>query len=166
VVADFQAAAAASAAAAREDVGNMKKANFTAQLNHDAIERAITSAERRTSGEIRVVIASGEAPEPVTAAKEMFLKLGMTATRERNSVLLFVSPVSQTHAVIADEAIHQKCAPDFWSEITHAMTQQFRDGHYQAGLIQGIEKAGELLSQHFPRQSDDTDELSNQVEII
>ena len=35
--------------------------------------------------------------------------------------------------------------------------------NFTAGLQQGIERAGELLATHFPKQPDDKNELSDQV---
>ena len=141
----------------------MKKSTFIKQLDHPAIEAAIARAEATTSGEIRVAVMHRPAPDPVAAAQALFNRLGMAKTRERNAVLLFVAPESQTFAVIGDVAVHQKCGQPFWEETAAAMAGHFRGGHFTAGLLQGIERAGALLAAHFPHRPDDTNELPNQV---
>ena len=141
----------------------MKHAAFIDQLDHRVIEAAIARAEKLTSGEIRVFISPEPAPEPVVAAQDVFTKLGMTRTKHRNAVLIFVAPSSQTFAVIGDEGVHAKCGDTFWSEIATAMSGHFRDGKFTAGVVHGIERAGALLAENFPRQPGDIDELPNAV---
>ena len=141
----------------------MKRSAFIDQLDHRVIEAAIARAEKLTSGEMRVFIAPKAAPAPVAAAQEIFNKLGMTRTKHRNAVLIFVAPESQTFAVIGDEGVHAKCGDTFWAEVAAAMSGHFRDGHFTAGVVHGIERAGALLAEHFPRRSGDIDELPNAV---
>lgn len=141
----------------------MKKSEFIQKLDHPSLEAAIAQAESRTSGEIRVVVTHGPSVDPVAAAREAFVRLGMTKTRERNSVLLFVAPASQTFAVIGDEAVHQKCGDTFWAELAATISGHFKQGKYNDGLLHGIARAGTLLAEHFPRRPDDADELPNQV---
>jgi len=141
----------------------MKKSEFIQQLDHGAIEAAIAQAEVLTSGEIRVVVTHDPANDPLAAAQAAFERLRMTKTKERNAVLIFVAPASQTFAVIGDEAVHQKCGDDFWAQLAMVMTEHFKQGAYTNGLRQGIELAGALLAEHFPRGEKDSNELSNQV---
>jgi uncharacterized membrane protein len=100
-----------------------------------------------------------------TAAARQFETLGMTQTAERNGVLLFVAPVSQTFAVIGDEGIHARCGPDFWKDVAAAMETDFRAGHYTDGIVKGVARVGEALATHFPRKEGtaDTNELSDEV---
>ncbi len=88
----------------------------------------------------------------------------MTATRDRNAVLLFVAPRSQKFAVIGDEGIHRRCGAEFWQKLVETMREEFRVEHFTDALVQGIAKAGELLSEHFPRRPDDKNELPDNVE--
>ncbi|WP_221031467.1 TPM domain-containing protein [Actomonas aquatica] len=136
---------------------------FNEQLDHERIEQAITAAELRTSGEIRVVLKAGEVDDPTAEAAAEFAKLAMHKTAERNAVLFLVAPEARKFAVFGDEGIHQKCPPDFWSEVAAAMQQHFRAGDPTTALVEGISRAGTLLGQEFPRQDDDVDELSNKV---
>jgi uncharacterized membrane protein len=142
----------------------MRTKNFIAKLDHERIVRAIGAAERQTSGEIRVFIQHGEVADPIVAARARFEKLGMTATRERNSVLIFVAPRSQKFAVIGDSGIHQNCGDEFWQQLVGAMQQHFRVENFTDAVVQAIDQTGELLSRHFPRRSDDRNELPDEVE--
>ncbi len=141
----------------------MKRNHFLQQLDHAALEAAIAAAERATSGEIRVAVSHRPAPDAVAAAQAMFTRLGMAKTRERNAVLLFVAPESQTFAIIGDEGVHRACGQAFWDETAAAMSAAFQRGDFTAGLVAGIARAGALLGERFPRRPDDTNELPNTV---
>ncbi len=141
----------------------MNKTTFIQQLDHSAIESAISRAEALTSGEIRVAVTHERASHALATAQEIFMRNGMQQTKERNAVLIFVAPASQTFAVVGDEAVHEKCGGIFWQELTNAMSDRFKAGDFTGGLKQAIERAGSLLAAHFPRQPGDQDELSNHV---
>ena len=125
---------------------------------------AIAVAELRTSGEIRVVLSQRKTDEPVLAAQKEFERLGMTRTAARNGVLIFLAPASRTFAVIGDRGVHEKCGDAFWRELAAAMTGCFVRGEFTEGLVLGIERAGALLAEHFPRQPDDRNELPDSIE--
>lgn len=141
----------------------MKHRKFVNQLAHERIHAAIRDAELKTSGEIRVMVSHLPAPDPVAAAQQAFLRLGMHQTQHRNAVLFFVAPRSHTFAVIGDEAVHAKCGDNFWRELAGAMAACFKRGEFTEGLLHGIDRAADLLAAHFPRQADDRNELLDDV---
>lgn len=134
------------------------------KIDHSLVVAAIGDAERRTSGEIRVVVSRGKIADPVVEAQRQFERLGMTRTQRRNGVLILFAPRSRTFAVIGDTAIHEKCGDRFWRELAAAMTAHFKCGDFTTGLVHGIDRAGALLAEHFPRAPDDRNELPDDVE--
>ena len=128
----------------------MRPRKFSKHLHHDDIVGAIRDAERKTSGEIRVFISHKHVDDPVAAAQGEFLRLGMNQSTGRNAVLIFVSPRSHKFAVIGDEAVHAKCGDEFWRKLADAMAGYFRKSEFTPGIIHGVQKAGELLAEHFP----------------
>jgi uncharacterized membrane protein len=152
-------------AAEQEDAGEqMSVFSPTPAIDHDRVVAAIAAAELRTSGEIRILIARQKADDPVAAARSHFERLGMTQTAARNGVLIFVAPTSHTFAIVGDTAVHEKCGDDFWRDVAQSMEQQFRRGQFTEGLVNGVERAGALLAEYFPRQPDDRNELPNRIE--
>ena len=142
----------------------MKVREFLKQVRHDDIVAAIHDAEAKTSGEIRVFISRKTVDDSVAAATKAFEKLGMTHTRHRNGVLIFVAPRSRKFAVIGDQGVHQHCGNEFWTAVTEAMSGHFRKSEFTQGIIHGIRRAGELLAAHFPRRPGDGNELPDCVE--
>jgi uncharacterized membrane protein len=143
----------------------MQAKSFLGALDHERIVKAIQDAEARSRGEVRVHVSRQAVEDAQTAAARQFEALGMTRTAERNGVLLFVAPVSQTFAVIGDEGIHARCGPDFWKDVAAAMETDFRAGRYTDGIVKGVARVGEALATHFPREEGtaDTNELSDEV---
>lgn len=150
-VAVFPEGAAALAAVAREGAGNMQPCEFKKRVHHDGVVVAIHDAERKTTGEIRVVVTPRHVEDPVIEAQKEFLRLGMEKSRHRNGVLVFVAPRSHKFAVIGDQAVHEKCGDAFWQKLAEAMTGYFRKSEFTEGIIHGVQKAGEILAEHFPK---------------
>lgn len=140
--------------------------NTLPKIDHDRIVAAIAAAEQRTSGEIRVALARHKSADPMASARHHFERLGLGRTAARNGVLIYVAPRSRNFAVFGDAGVHEKCGDAFWQELAKAMTEFFRRGEFEAGIVHGIERAGELLAAHFPRTAGDCDELPNDVEDV
>jgi len=141
----------------------MNAKEFLKQLRHDDIVAAIRDAERTTSGEIRVFISHKRVEEPVAAAQVAFGRLGMTKTRERNGVLIFVAPRTRKFAVIGDEGVHKRCGDEFWQALAGEMTGHFKKSEFNEGILHAVRKAARLLAEHFPHRPDDANELSDRV---
>ena len=141
----------------------MKQQDFLNQLRHDDIVAAIRAAEQKTSGEIRIFISHHKVADPVAAAQAQFERLGMTRTRHRNAVLIFVAPMSRKFAIHGDQGVHQKCGDAFWRSVAAEISGHFGRSEFTAGIIHGIRQAGDLLAAHFPPQPGDTNELPDQI---
>ncbi len=140
--------------------------NTPAPIQHAPVVAAIQRAEAKTSGEIRVVLARHKAKHPITAAEKHFFRLGMDRTSERNSVLIFLAARSRNFAVVGDRGVHEKCGDVFWTELALAMSDYFKRGDFTAGIIHGVDRAGELLAAHFPRVAGAGNQLPDDIEEV
>ena len=68
--------------------------------------------------------------------------------------------------VIGDTAIHEKIGGAGWNEIRDLIVTGLRGGKPAEGLCAAIGRCGELLAEHFPRASDDVNELPNELRLI
>lgn len=127
------------------------------------IVAAIKVAEMNTSGEVRVHVESSFKGDVLDQAAFMFKKLGMLKTEQRNGVLFYLAAKNRKFAVIGDAGINAKVPDDFWEDVKAAMLGEFKDGKLAEGLVKGIRMAGEKLKEHFPHQSDDVNELSDDI---
>jgi len=82
-------------------------------------------------------------------------------TKDKTGILLFVSLMERYSVVLADTSISQKLPPETWTEVLQILNSQMSQSDLARGFVPAIEKCRELLSQHFPRDPNDTDELPN-----
>lgn len=138
---------------------------FLGSVDNERIVAAIRDAESRSRGEIKVHVAHGKVDDAQEAAARLFEKLGMTATKERNGVLLFIAPKSQRFAILGDAGIHAKAGEATWNEAAAAVSSAFKEARFTDGMIDAVKRVGDVLALHFPRtgSADDRDELSNEV---
>jgi|SRR5690554_2231805 len=140
----------------------MTETFFTPEQQQQVMD-AIASAELNTSGEIRVHIESICKEDVLDRAAFLFDKLNMHKTKLRTGVLFYLSVDDHKLAILGDSGINAKVPKNFWHDIRDHLIKEFRNDNYAGGLSEGIIMAGEQLKAHFPYQSDDVNELSNEI---
>ena len=84
------------------------------------------------------------------AAVEQFFARGLTRTRERTGVLIFVSLAERYARIIADEGIAAKVSNRDWQLAVDALTAHMRDGRIAQALVAAIQQCGAVLADHAP----------------
>lgn len=136
---------------------------FFTEAQEEQIIRAIRQAERNTSGEVRVHIEENCTGDAVDRATHLFGELNMHNTKLRNGILFYIASKDHKFAVVGDEGIHEQVNDAFWQEIRNEVIDEFKAGHFAAGLEKGILHGGEALKQYFPYQDDDINELPDEI---
>ncbi len=135
---------------------------FTKERQQQIVD-AIREAELNTSGEIRVHVDKRCRKDVLDRAVEVFHKLKMEQTRDRNGVLLYVAVDSHKTAILGDEGVNAVVSPDFWNGIIDSAVKQFAKGEYAEGIAEAVTAVGEVLKQHFPYRDDDINELPDEI---
>lgn len=138
---------------------------FLSKEEEAEVVEAIRLAERNTSGEIRVHLEKETSIAPVERAVVLFHELKMDNTRDRNGVIIYVAVKSKQFAIYGDKGINEKVSDDFWNCTKDIMLDHFKNGNNKQALVDGIHNAGVQLQKYFPYQSDDADELSNEISL-
>lgn len=136
---------------------------FFNKREKDEIQKAILNAELDTSGEIRVHIETICEAEVLDRTAYLFKKIGMQKTELRNGVLIYLAVESRKFAIIGDKGINAVVPENFWDDIKNKMAEHFEKGEFVIGLSEGIESAGTRLKRHFPRHSNDINELTDEI---
>ncbi|MCB0579592.1 MAG: TPM domain-containing protein [Phaeodactylibacter sp.] len=136
---------------------------FFTPEQEEQIIAAIRSAERNTSGEIRVHLEDNPKRDIMEEAKRVFFRLGMDKTEARNGVLIILAPERKAFAILGDEGINKVVPENFWQEERDIMQECFRRGAFAEGICKAIEQVGEKLKAYFPYQQDDTNELPDDI---
>lgn len=141
-----------------------KKKEFFTEAENRQIVQAIRDAERMTSGEIRVFVEHRcRFVHAVDRAMEVFAKLQMQQTQNRNGVLVYVAVRDHQFAILGDDGIHQKVGSGFWDRQAAIMRQHFSSNRFVEGISACVSSIGEALQRYFPYESDDQNELPDDV---
>lgn len=137
--------------------------NFLTKEEQTQVVNAIGQAETNSSGEIRLHIENKCNEDLMDHAAFIFEKLEMHNTELRNGVLFYVSINPHGFAILGDVGINQKVDENFWDSTKDIVIENFKKGDFAKGLSEGILKAGEQLKAHFPYQTDDVNELTDEI---
>jgi len=87
-------------------------------------------------------------------------------TRAKTGVLLYLSLAEHRAEIIADAAINAKVTPETWGAAMAALIDAVKDGRPGDGMVASIGQIGQVLSEHFPRSPDDTNELPDRLILL
>ena len=130
------------------------------------IRKAVESAEKFTSGEIRVCVEKTCSEDVLDRAAKYFHKLDMHKTKLRNGVLIYLATVDRKFAIIGDAGINKVVPETFWDETKEAMLEQFKHGNLVEGIVTGLKRSGEQLKAYFPYFLDDQNELPDDIAFM
>jgi uncharacterized membrane protein len=140
------------------------KKELLQEAEKNLLVQAVRSAERLTSGEIRLFIESRCAyMDPMDRAREVFVSLDMTKTRQRNGVLLYIALRDHQFAILGDQGIHDKVGDSFWQKEALLLKQYFTQSRVVEGIAACIKEIGESLQLHFPYSASDENELPDDI---
>ena len=135
-------------------------------LNHEEDRRvveAIKQAELNTSGEIKVHIENRCHGNVEKRSLVVFKHLKLNETKLRNGVLIYLAIKDHKFAILGDEGINKVVGDGFWNDVKDLMLSHFKEGRFTEGLEQGIQRCGEKLKTFFPYQSDDINEIPDDI---
>lgn len=138
--------------------------DYISEPDEKAIIEAIRQGENRTSGEIRLHIEMNcPLDNPYDRALQVFEKLEMHKTELANGILIYLAIEDHKLVVCGDKGINDIVGEDYWKNTVDLMVSYFKKEDYKGGLIQGITEVSHKLKEHFPYESGDTNELSDDI---
>jgi putative membrane protein len=84
-------------------------------------------------------------------------------TTGRTGILIYLSLAERRAEIIADEAILKVTDDHTWGEAMAALLAEIRDGRVGDGICAAIERVGAVLAEHFPRSTDDLNEIPDKL---
>ena len=127
------------------------------------IVKAIKQAEMNTSGEIKVHIENHCKGNVEKRSLFVFNRLKLNKTKLRNGVLIYLAVKDHKFAILGDEGINKVVEDGFWNDVKDLMQSRFKENRFADGLEEGIMRCGEKLKTFFPYQSDDTNEIPDDI---
>jgi putative membrane protein len=97
-------------------------------------------------------------------ARRCFAERGLTRTRGRTGILIFVALLERRVVVLADEGIHATLDPDeSWEQVVARALDGLRAGRAGEGIEAAVRRCGEILARHVPAPARNLDELPDAV---
>jgi uncharacterized membrane protein len=149
----------------------LRRAFPTAVL--DRIEASIRQSERQHSAELRFAVET--ALDPATLLRgvsareraiEAFAKLHTWDTEANNGVLIYVLLSEHDIEIVADRGYNDRVSAEQWQAVCQEMEAAFRQGNFEQGALDGIERITALIRQHFPPRAGDENELPDRPSIL
>ena len=81
----------------------------------------------------------------------------------RTGVLIYLSMGEHRAEIVADEAITKVTTPETWGEAMAALLVEVKAGRPGDGIVAAVKIVGEVLAEHFPRSSTDTNEIPDKL---
>jgi uncharacterized membrane protein len=142
----------------------MTRRSLLARLDSRQVEEAIARAERAAAIELRVSVAGLFWGSAQRMAERAFQRMGMTATRGRNGLLVLLAPWRRRVVIVPDRGIADKVDPGLWAATVQALTAAFREQRFTAGLVAAIDAMAAALAPHLPPAAEDVNELPDSID--
>jgi len=126
---------------------------------------AVEAAERGTSAEFKVHVEA-TCRNPDTRAREVFRLLNVARTEQRNGVLLFLTVHDRRCVILVDEAVRHLRASRPWRDIADRLMLDLRHGKIGHGVAHALTSLSQLMAPHFPRTSDDVNEVWDEISTV
>ncbi|WP_265570270.1 TPM domain-containing protein [Sphingomicrobium nitratireducens] len=81
----------------------------------------------------------------------------------RTGILVYLSMGEHRAEIIHDDAITEVVTPETWGEAMAALLGPVKEGRVTDGIVAAIEEIGDVLAEHFPKSSEDTNEIPDKL---
>ena len=81
----------------------------------------------------------------------------------RTGILIYLSMRERRAEIVADEAITKVTSPETWGEAMAALLVEVKAGRPGDGIVEAVERVGAVLAEHFPKTSEDTNEIPDKL---
>ena len=100
------------------------------------------------------------------AAAREFVARGLTRTRDRTGVLIYVAAAEHYAEIMPDIGIVDRVDAGIWRDAVTDLVEALRAGEAAQGLVRTVERVGAVLAEHAPPRFDDRDELPSRVILV
>ncbi|TXH04643.1 MAG: hypothetical protein E6R07_08275 [Nevskiaceae bacterium] len=139
-----------------------------------AIAQAVRDCERQHPGEIRFVIEAALSLSAVwrgvtsrQRALEVFAQQRVWDTAHNNGVLIYLLLADRAVEIVADRFVARGRVPQAeWDAACRSLEAPFREGHFEAGAVAGVQAVAAILARYPPGPADVGNELPDEPLLL
>jgi putative membrane protein len=135
----------------------------TILLAQAALVTAILAASQSARLRLALVPRRLRSARAREAGQRAFWSRGLSRTRSRTGVLLYLSLAERHAEIVTDLGVLQRIPAESWDGILAELGRALADGDIEGGLTVAVERIGACLAEHLPAGPHDSDELPNRV---
>lgn len=143
------------------------------QSTRTRLATAISGAEIGHAGEICFVIEASLTPLQLwrglsahERALQLFSDLRLWDTEHNSGLLIYLLLADQAVEVVADRGLCRQEISQAWPDLLHELQRALSAGDFETGCLLAIDRAGQVLRQHFPAVGPDANELPDRVPLL
>jgi len=122
---------------------------------------------RTLPGLCRLLTTRGRRKEQVRrASHRVFFEEGVSATRQRNGILVYLSIFERLVEIVPDAGIDGAIPRAEWHTLRHRLNALMHSGSAVEQVLQALSEGMQFLSLTFPPGEDNPDEIPNRPRII
>jgi putative membrane protein len=96
-------------------------------------------------------------------AISLFKAAAERRTEGRTGILIYLSMGEHRAEIVADHAITEVTTPETWGEAMAVLLADVRDGRPADGICAAVQRIGFVLAEHFPKSSDNPNEIPDKL---
>ena len=81
----------------------------------------------------------------------------------RTGILIYLSMGEHRAEIVGDEAITAVTTPETWGEAMAALIKDVKEGRPGDGIVAAVGMIGNVLAEHFPKSSEDSNEIPDKL---
>jgi uncharacterized membrane protein len=124
---------------------------FLTPTERGQVVAALAEAARHTRACIGLTIDDQATGDPLGRARECFEHWGLPEAERSTAIMVYVSAVSRTFAVVGGDEVERVAPRAFWEVVNRDLTHHFDEQRYCDGLFKAIAQVALQLQRHFPR---------------
>jgi uncharacterized membrane protein len=163
----------------------MRKKSFFADIFKDRLEKAISELEKKTTVEIVPVFESSKnyflkhpllffwppcflpsflrAKSVSERARNIFIRLELCKTKNRNALMIFISQVDKSVYLLADEMLEKKIPVTEWQSIAQRLAHDFNSDNPGDSFFEALKAVEPRIIELFPNDESNANELSDRL---
>lgn len=124
---------------------------FLTPMEREQVVAALAEAGRHTRARIGLTVDDRATGDPRARARECFERWSLPESERPTAVMVYVSAVNRSFAVVGGDEIERVAPRAFWEVVSRDLTHHFDEQRYCDGLFKAIAQVALQLQRHFPR---------------